>query len=225
MIEPDFLSATRMSYDAVAGEYTDYVRTELASKPVDRAQLAAFAELVRASGAEAGPVADVGCGPGRVTAHLRDLGVETFGIDLSPQMIAVARREYPDLRFEVGTMTDLDLPDAGLGGLVAWYSTIHVPIAELPAVFAGFHRVLAPGGYLLLAFQVGDEPLSMTEAFGRSVNLDFHRRRPDVIADLVTAAGLAMQARTIREPIAGESVRPCPQAFLLARKPPAAGAS
>ncbi|MET7301328.1 class I SAM-dependent methyltransferase [Embleya sp. NPDC005575] len=219
MIEPDFLHATRVSYDAVATEYTERARTELANKPLERAQLAAFAELVRSVDPGTGPVADVGCGPGRITAHLRDLGLDAFGIDLSPGMIAVARREHPDLRFEVGSMTDLDLPDGSLAGLVAWYSIIHVPMEQLPGVFAEFHRVLVPGGRLLLAFQVGDEPLRLTEAFGRSVSLDFHRRRPERIADLVTDAGLTMHAQMIREPDPGESVRPAQQAYLLARKP------
>jgi SAM-dependent methyltransferase len=58
--------------------------------------LTAFAELVT------GPVADVGCGSGRVTAFLHDLGVPTSGIDLSPRMVAAARRTYPALRFIEG---------------------------------------------------------------------------------------------------------------------------
>ncbi|MYS87574.1 class I SAM-dependent methyltransferase [Embleya scabrispora] len=219
MIEPDFLQATRTSYDAVATEYTEYARTDLANKPLDRAQLAAFAEFVGSAHAGTGSVADVGCGTGRITAHLRELGLDVFGIDLSPGMIAVARREHPDLRFEVGSMTDLDLPDGSLAGLVAWYSIIHVPVEQLPGVFAEFHRVLAPGGRLLLAFQVGDEPLRLTEAFGRAVSLDFHRRRPERIAGLVTDAGLTMHAQMIREPDPGEGVRPTQHAYLSARKP------
>lgn len=75
--------------------------------------LALFADRVRGAG---GPIADLGCGPGRLTAHLNRLGVERFGIDLSPTMIQVARREHPGLRFEIGSMTDLRLPDAALGG-------------------------------------------------------------------------------------------------------------
>ena len=43
-------------------------------------------------GAGGGPVADVGCGPGYVTHHLHDAGVDAFGIDLSPEMVALARR-------------------------------------------------------------------------------------------------------------------------------------
>ncbi|GAA3073130.1 hypothetical protein GCM10010464_41530 [Pseudonocardia yunnanensis] len=95
MIGPDFLQATRTSYDAVAGGYAEQFREELASKPPDRALLGWFAELTQA----AGPVADLGCGPGSVTAHLNALGVTTFGIDLSPEMVAVARPLHRDLRF------------------------------------------------------------------------------------------------------------------------------
>ena len=62
---------------------------ELAGKPLDRALLAAFVETV------SGPVADLGCGPGHVTAHLHSLGCQAFGIDLSPEMVGVARRAYP----------------------------------------------------------------------------------------------------------------------------------
>ncbi len=111
-----------------------------------------------------------------MTEHLHGLGrgLDVFGIDLSPQMVAVARQEHPGLRFEVGSMlASLDLPDASLGGLLAWYSTIHVPDEELPRAFAEFHRVLAPGGYVQLGFQVGDEPLRMTEAWGLEVSLVF----------------------------------------------------
>ena len=118
--EPDFLRDTRTSYDAVAVGYAERFRDELAAKPLDRAMLASFAELVRDAGA--GPVADIGCGTGRVTSHLNGLGLPVSGIDLSPQMVAVARQTYPGLRFEVGSMLALDLPDGTLGGLLAWYS-------------------------------------------------------------------------------------------------------
>ncbi|MCQ4045737.1 class I SAM-dependent DNA methyltransferase [Streptantibioticus rubrisoli] len=218
MTEPDFLRDTRASYDTIATEYAERFGDELAAKPLERAMLAGFAELVRAAGL--GPVADVGCGTGRVTAHLHGLGVSVFGIDLSPGMVEVARRTHPGLRFEVGSMLDLDLPDGSLGGLMAWYSTIHIPEERLPEVFAEFHRVLAPGGHVLLGFQVGDEPLHLSEAFGEPVSLDFRRRQPDHVAELLAQAGLAPRASLRRErDEEGEFPERTPQAFVLARKP------
>lgn len=218
MDEPDFLARTRRSYDVAAEDYAEWIAPELAAKPLDRALLSGFAELVRV--AEAGPVADIGCGPGRITEHLAGLGLTVFGIDLSPGMVAAAQRRHPELRFEVGSMTDLDLDDGELGGIVAWYSTIHVPDAQLPGAFAEFARALAPGGYLQLAFQTGTGT-ARYDAFGEhAVSLDFHRREPDDLVALLEPAGLRTCARTVREPdSAGAFPEPTSQGYLLARKP------
>lgn len=221
--EPEFLNATRSSYDAMAPGYAEHARGELAAKPLERALLGAFAELAATAGGGL-PVADVGCGTGRVTAHLHGLGLglDVFGIDLSPRMVAVAREEHPGLRFEEGSMLDLGLPDASLGGLLAWYSTIHVPDEELPGVFAEFHRVLAPGAHVQLGFQVGDEPLRLTEAWGMEISLDCHRRQPERIAGLLRDAGLEVMSRVWRErDTDGPFPERAPQGFVLARRPPA----
>jgi len=104
--------------------------------------------LVLANGA--GRVADVGCGLGALTVHLRGFGVDAFGVDLSSAMVAAARDRYPGIEFTRGTMTALDVADGALGGILASHSIVHTPLRELPAVFAEFHRVLAPGAYVLL---------------------------------------------------------------------------
>jgi SAM-dependent methyltransferase len=218
MTEPSFLRDTRAAYDAVAADYAERFLTELDGKPLGRAMLAAFAELVRAAGA--GPVAEVGCGPGHVTAHLDALGISAFGIDLSPAMVALARSAHPGLRFEEGSMTALDLPDGGLGGVVAWYSIIHIPADHLPAVLAEVHRVLAPGGLLLLAFQVREEVMHLAEGLGQAMSLDFHPWQPDTVAELLARAGFVVEARLLREPDETETV---PQAHLLARRRRTAG--
>jgi len=215
MTEPSFLRDTRASYDSVAADYAERFQGELAGKPLDRALFAAFAELVQAAGT--GPVADIGCGPGHVAAYLHDLGLDAFGIDLSPEMIAVARRSYPGLRFGVGSMSALDLPDGHLGGIVAMYSIIHIPPDQLPRVFAEFHRVLAPGGHLLVAFQAGDERRHVTEAFGRPVCVDAYRLPPGDVAGLLSEAGLDLRAQLLREPHEGYETDQ--RAYLLARRP------
>lgn len=221
----DFLHTTRTSYDTMAPAYVEFARGELAAKPLERALLRTFAE-VAAAGSSGLPVADVGCGTGRVTAHLHELGLglDLFGIDLSPRMVAVAREEHPGLRFEEGSMLGLGLPDASLGGLLAWYSTIHVPDDELPRAFAEFHRVLAPGAHVQLGFQVGDEALRLTEALGMEIALDFHRRQPERIAALLREAGLEVRSVVWRErDTEGPFPERAPQGFVLARRPIVSG--
>ncbi|WP_369272761.1 class I SAM-dependent methyltransferase [Streptomyces sp. R11] len=214
MTDSDFLTTTRTFYDAIAEDYADLFRDELAGRPLERALLGVFAELVEGDG----PVADLGCGPGRTTARLASLGLSVFGLDLSQSMLAIARRENPGLRFEQGSMLELELPDGALAGALSFYSSIHTPVDRLPELFAEFHRVLAPGAPLLVAFQAGDEHRHHDRPFGHPVSLTFQRRRPEDMADLLTAAGFTLVSRTVREadPALDET---SPQAFLIARKP------
>ncbi|MEU5543785.1 methyltransferase domain-containing protein [Streptomyces sioyaensis] len=195
------LRVTADAYDAVAVRYAEFVRDEPAL-PLDRAVLAAFAELVRST--DPGPVAELGCGPGRMTAHLRDLGLDVFGVDLSPVMIDLAREAYPDLRFDVGSMDVLDLEDGKLHGIVSWYSVIHAPPQDVPSYFAEFRRVLAPDGHLLVAFFESEgEPIT---AFDHKVATAY-RWPIDDLAGLAGEAGFIEVGRMLREPREGERFR------------------
>ncbi len=107
--EADFVSSTRIFYDAIAEDYAEMFAGKHTANPLDRALLAGFAELVTRGGG--GEVADLGCGPGRVTAYLASLGLSVFGLDLSDPMLTIARRENPGLRFRQGSMLELDIPD------------------------------------------------------------------------------------------------------------------
>ncbi|AEW98403.1 class I SAM-dependent DNA methyltransferase [Streptantibioticus cattleyicolor] len=203
MTEPSScLRETVDAYDAIAVRYAALARDDLTGPSLDRAVLAAFADYVTADGP--GPVAELGCGPGPVTAHLRDLGLDVFGVDLSPVMIDLARDTYPDLRFEVGSMDALDLADGTLRGVVSWYSVIHTPPRELPPYFAEFKRVLAPGGHLLLAFFESEgEPVT---PFDHKV-VTAYRWPIDALAELAREAGFAETGRMLREPREGERFR------------------
>ncbi|HWG26261.1 class I SAM-dependent methyltransferase [Actinospica sp.] len=216
-----FLTATRAAYDTVAVSYADLLADHLAQQPFDRAVLALYAELVGAADSgderqtDAPRVVEVGCGPGRVTAHLAGLGLAAAGIDLSPAMVDEARRRHRGISFTVGSMTALDLPDHQLDGLVAWYSVIHVPPAEHRAVYRGFHRALTQGGHLLLAFQVGDERRVITDAYGHSgLRLDAYRLQPDRVEDDLAAAGFEPVARLTRAQAGPEKTG---QAYVIAR--------
>ncbi|QVQ54161.1 class I SAM-dependent methyltransferase [Spiractinospora alimapuensis] len=220
MSEPEYLEATRRSYDAVAQEYADLFRGELREMVFGRGFLGSFAEMVRAAGG--GLVVDAGCGPGQVTALLRlELGLDAYGIDLSPEMVALARREHPEVRYEVGDLRALDVADGALAGLVSWFSFIHVPPADLDTVWAEFRRVLAPGGMVVLAFQVGDQPFHLDEAFGRSLDLDYQRWRPEHLGQQLSEAGFRVEAQLVSQPRvdADGPGLSLPFGYLMARMP------
>lgn len=194
-----WLTDTRSSYDIDATGYADQVRGLLDERPYLRASLTLFAELVR--GAGGGPVADVGCGTGYATGYLHEAGVDVFGVDLSPEMVAIAARDHPGLRFEIGTMTDLDLRDDSVAGIVAFWSVIHVPDEALPGVFDEFRRVLRPQGLLLVGFHVGDETRHSSEGYtGRPINVETHYRPPSKMIGWLREAGFTIEAELLLRP-------------------------
>jgi SAM-dependent methyltransferase len=184
----------RRGYDAVAEDYVAGFRDELDHKPLDRALLACLVEQCET----AAPIADLGCGPGHVTAWLEGNGVRAVGVDLSAEMVGIGRREYPGVEFRDGDLLDLPAADGEFGAVVALYSVIHLEPAELPRAFEEMSRVLRPGGRALVAFHIGDEVRHMDEWWGHDVDVDFHFFET---ADVVTAmegAGFLIDARLER---------------------------
>ncbi|MFD0368562.1 class I SAM-dependent methyltransferase [Streptomyces sp. NPDC059071] len=197
MVKPDSLSAARDAYDAVATRYAQHFADTLRDRPLERALLAAFAESVRAGGE--GEVADLGCGPGHITAHLQRLGLRAFGVDASPAMIRLAQEANPELRFTVGSMAAIDIADGALGGVLSRSSIIHIPPQDLPAVMAEFARVLAPGGHLLISCFATDDFAIPTQSFDHSV-MTAYRWSPDRLAELLRNVGVSEIARVLCEP-------------------------
>jgi len=207
------LETVRESYDRVADAYVELGMGRLEAEPWLRATLAAFAESVRGLG----PVLDVGCGPGTVTAHLAELGLDASGVDLSPRMVDHARRQYPELRFSVASATELGIAPASLGGVLGWWSLFNLPRAMLPGVLRTFAEALVPGGQALVGTHVGDGDIARTESYGGlPVSWTTHLYRPEDVAGMLVAAGLEVVAE-LRLPAHPPSMRP--QVLLAARRP------
>jgi ubiquinone/menaquinone biosynthesis C-methylase UbiE len=180
----DDLDSIRTSYDTVAQSYS---RLVIERPPFEDAAI----ELLVG---RHDVVLDAGCGPGRLAGRLHDREVPVVGIDLSPQMIAIARREHPGPDFRVGSMTALDLDDASVGGVIAWWSIIHVPRDVVPVALRELHRVLKPGGLLVLGFHEGEGSTHKTSGYGgHEMDLWVHRWRRAELEDLAVQAGLKAQ--------------------------------
>lgn len=185
------LDVVRDSYDRVADNYVDMVATtalgDIRRQPWHRAAMDVFADAVSGLG----PVLDVGCGPGTITAYLAERGLDASGVDLSPRMIEHARRLHPECTFSVGSATDLDLAEASWGGLLGWWSLFNLPRDVLPEVLSSFAGALVPGGQLIIGMHVGDGDVQRTEAYGGvPVQWTTHLWHPEQLVALIEQAGL-----------------------------------
>jgi ubiquinone/menaquinone biosynthesis C-methylase UbiE len=181
----------RAAHDVLAEFYADRLAGILERTPAERAVLGLFCESVLA--AELGTsIADVGCGTGRLEPYLAAQGLSPRGVDLSPEMIRVARRDFPGFRFDVADVRDLPFPDASLAGVVCWYSLMFLAPPDRPVAFGELARVVKPGGYLVTAFKAGDSQLRRAgRSTGLGVEFDIYWLAPEDMERQVTDAGFA----------------------------------
>ena len=131
-------------------------------------------------GAPSRRVLDLGCGAGPLSRRLSEKGFSTWGLDLSPALIAVARERLPGAEFQCGSIHDARLPKAAAAaavGEVLNYATAHDP-AALSGVFARVFKALAPGGVFLFDL-AGPGRVGAGRSFteGRTGPLDSSRRK------------------------------------------------
>jgi SAM-dependent methyltransferase len=165
----DSTDELRRAHDELAELYAEKLADALDRMPIDRAVLGLFCDLVLESGSSK-RVGDVGCGSGRLMPFVAGRGLEPHGVDLSPEMARIARRDYPGFPVEVADVRDLPFADCSLGGVVGWYSLMYLHPAARPRAFGELARVIEPNGFFATAFKAGDNSLRRG---GRTVGVEF----------------------------------------------------
>lgn len=203
----------RRAYDTVAADYAAYLPDTRAETSLDLAMIDAFVDAV--TSVDDPRVLDAGCGTGRMSRYLADRGCLVAGVDLSPGMVAMARRDHHDLPFAVGSLTELPYAEGRFAGVMLWYSIIHTPPAVLSRIVAEVARVVRPRGHVLVAFQAGEGMREVSWAyrrFGHEIELHRHLHAVDHVASLLEAAALREVCRHVRRAHGEEKD---PQASLL----------
>jgi len=133
-------------------------------------------------------------------------------------MVEQARQLNPGIEFQQGNMSSLDVENEAWGGIVAFYSIIHIPRAEVISVLREFRRVLRPNGLLLLSFHQGQEIIHLDELWGEKVALDFVFFQLHEMEDYLKAAGFEIEDSIERPPYEGVEVQ-TQRVYIFARKP------
>lgn len=205
----------RHAYDTVAEDYAAHLPDTRVEARLDLAMVDAFVAAVTSGDDKR--VLDAGCGTGRMSRYVAQRGCLVEGVDLSPGMVAMARRDGPDLGVTVGSLSELPYANDQFAGVLLWYSIIHTPPAGQGRIFAEAARVLRPGGHLLVGCQAGAGTRDVAPAYrrlGHEVELARHLYTADQVATLIEAAGLREVCRLVRRAQGNERDD---QAVLLAR--------
>lgn len=182
------------SYDARAAEYVELLGSIEQMDAANRRFIGTWRDTT------VGRLLDAGCGPGLWTQFLHDPDRDVVGVDIASEFLASARARFPHLDFERASLRDLPFEDASFGGILAWYSLIHTPPAELSEILSELARVLAPGGSLLIGYFDGPP----REPFAHAITTAYFWSESE-LTRLLAEAGLVVVSRDERARRPGEA--------------------
>lgn len=182
------IERTSQAYGQRADEYIDALGSIEATASPDRELVGTWAHKQ-----SSGQILDVGCGPGQWTNWLHEQGITITGVDPTPEFVGRAQERYPNIEFRVGRAEELDVADASLAGVLAWYSLIHTPPQQIVGIMAEFARCVEPGGGLLLGFVEGPEIAPFDHAITTAYFWPI-----DVLSRTVEEAGFSVTVRDTR---------------------------
>ena len=202
-------------YNKTAKNYAEKFIDELNHKHLDRILLKCFVD----ENINKGKLIDLGCGPGQTTKFIADQELtEIIGIDISEEMINVARSVNPHLHFETGDILKLEYPDKTFGSAVAFYSIVHFDHEQIKTVFKEVKRVLKEDGQFLFSFHIGEDVVHLDDFLEQKVNIDFYFFDTEKIIDLVTGTGFEIIDVVERQPYKDVEY-PSKRAYVWVKKP------
>jgi cyclopropane fatty-acyl-phospholipid synthase-like methyltransferase len=177
-------SINRESYDAIAGEW-DAARTSFHGS--ERRYLDVLLEGLAAPAR----ILDLGCGTGRPMAeYVLSRGHHITGVDQSEELLALARTRFPEGEW-IGSRIEDFLVDVdnnrAYDAVIAWDSLFHIERDRHQKILAKVHRVLVPGGRLMLTAGGSAHPAFTDTMFDREFFYDSHP--PERLSALLDSLG------------------------------------
>jgi ubiquinone/menaquinone biosynthesis C-methylase UbiE len=164
-------------------------------------------------------VLDAGCGTGVPTMRqFHEAGLSVTGIDISEVMLALARQNVPDADLRQLDLTEVS-PELGrFDAVVAFFSLLMLPRADIPATLARLYDVLSAGGLLAIGMVEADVDDVPFDFLGVPVRVTGYPR--DDLARVVRDAGFeVLETRDLSYAPTTTQVPPEVQLFLYCRRP------
>jgi len=190
--------AVARAYAASAATYAERFGDEFVTNEFDLGVAGHFLEHLP----EGSRVLDGGCGPGQFAAVAAEQGFTPVGIDITLEMLQVARQRLTTPLLACADLCDLPFKDASFGAMVCWFSIHNLPRELLPLLLVEARRILTEGGQLLLGTHEGTSEEKFTDEVGESFSFTYYDS--DELASLLSRAGFTAVETTVRAPFSGE---------------------
>lgn len=172
-------------YNAIVQEYTE----EFFDDKSDEKYIDQFLQSL-----EGKNVLDAGCGNGRDCKYINQKGFKVKGIDLSKEMLVIAKKMVPKVDFEVMDITNITYSDNSYDGIISNCSSFHIPVEELPKTLNSFSKILKPNGKLLLILQEGLGEAMIEEPFRKGVYIYINYFSVKQISELLLKHGFEIDS-------------------------------
>lgn len=140
-------------------------------------------------------VIDIGCGSGRDAKIFHSLGAQVVGIDFCPNLLEIAKKQAPDVDFQLMDIESLDFPDSSFDAAWAACSLVHLAKHSLPSVLSKIYDILDDDGYFYLSIKQGtNEVLEKDERYEGEVIKFWSYYQADELKTLLETAGFSILA-------------------------------
>ena len=186
----------RKAYNEAAHMYAESFYHELYDKPLDVKLLDLFCERINPGL----PVAEIGCGPGEISAYLKYKGLNMIGIDISTEMIQIAKKLNPAITFQTGDVFNLDFKDNSFAGVLAPFLFVNHESKEIRKGIQQIHRVLVPNGLFYLSFHTGGDRIMVEDFLVEQNPLEFVFLDIDEVSEIIANNGFEVIESIVRSP-------------------------
>ena len=179
----------RQAYRQVRDDYHNYAAQEL-NKPWWNTLL---------SGVQVdGLILELGCGTGVAAKYFSERGRRVIGIDISPEMIELARREVEKVPLLCADLEDIEFPENTLDGISAFFVFLHLPKEKTRTMIERTYRWLKPGGSLALSVVEGTDEGRCDNFMDKDCKVYLSYYEQEELKDMLSGAGFTIKETEVK---------------------------